>query len=679
MNAAQTVIAQDLSLLLFQKPGPIWAEIYRLRGYTKFQNGWIFDPANQVQLRTAFLRLLGHQSPSHEYEGFFKSLNQRLQPVILDWDQPLAPPNAGTRYILRSYGDIITLHWIISQNGYRREGEIFRRTRDRFFSPNGFSTAPMPGPHNLYDSLIGNSIELVVWIWLMIGLRPDPVLNGPPVQGVGGRDPRPWDWYDPIDAAVLSSLNPFSDRQGINQLTPLGAQIVTSVDQKMEGDYDREFSWLFNLQDIQSLSRIRVKWTDSLLDHLVVKTDPEDKFGKLVYIFDNAKWLRRAENAPANTIPLFYQHAATEALETLALLIPRDVPGADISKWYVEKVAPIRGPGGMWLYDLRDADMMPKRRVRDYQIWRHRLLLLEEAFGSSSSTFSQLFRDQRSNSQRWTFFVTFLSFVLALLLLLLTAALLALTGWLARDTHQLLVGTEADNTASSSEPPASGTYNPVYCCCPASPYCSTTMTVNGTKASLSPISSSQSPASTALRPSTTVFPDTYSQYDVSNGAISYDTQHGEIKKQTGSNDITTLLNFKFPNHTSGTTCQFSFWLGSDSTHSGSQKIDIFTSNAQPIENTDSWPYGNLRDNFAGRLMFSVVPGFAEFEAGFTNEAHQFPCSGGHMVGYELVGVNDEDLIRWDKASSGPYIISQGQWLPAGAIYEEDTTCTTKGS
>lgn len=83
---------------------------------------------------------------------------------------------------------------------------------------------------------------------------------------------------------------------------------------------------------------------------------------------------------------------------------------------------------------------------------------------------------------------------------------------------------------------------------------------------------------------------------------------------------------------------------SNTTLSGSQEFDIFTSNAQPIMDTESRPYENLRDNFAGRLLFSIVPGFAEFEAGFTKEARQFPCPGGQMVGYELVGVNDEDSI-----------------------------------
>ena len=519
----------------------------------------------------------------------------------------------------------------------------------------------------------------------MVDLRAEPP-QGDRSPGIAGRDPRPWKRMETIEEAVLSSLSPFSSLTGIYQtlppppapapvallpapaapaapaaprpapVNPQDPRILLVRDEDQLKDYDREFPWLFDLPSITRMSRITVKWTDNLLDHLFVQTDPKDHFWKMVYVFDHSKWLRQIADPtaadPANQVPEFCKEAAKEALETLALLMPLD--DEDISR-YMNKHMRSRNLGGMWLGLQEDNEMKPKRRVQGYLIWRHKLLMLEEAFGSSSSTFWQLLRDRRDNNRWWNFCVAFLAFILAVLLLLFTV-------WLGVDTQKVLVAEEAKSADTKNPAPAAVTSSnsTLYYCCPAAAYCSATIAANFTTSMATSISPPESSAATILPNSTTLYPDTYSRYDIDTGALEYNVQYGQIQKGTGFNDTTTLLSFIFPNRTSGLKCQFTFWLDGNTTHTGSQEFDIFISNAQPFESTNSWPSSNLRNTYAGRMMFSDVPGFAEFEAGYMNVAQQFPCPGGQKASYELVGVNDEDSILWNKTSSGPYIVvSQG--------------------
>jgi hypothetical protein len=163
------------------------------------------------------------------------------------------------------------------------------------------------------------------------------------------------------------------------------------------------------------------------------------------------------------------------------------------------------------------------------------------------------------------------------------------------------------------------------------------------------------PQYSAPPPGNTIKPTTRSQYEVSTGAIHYDTPSGKIFKNGSGKDITTLLTFDLPASLQGKTCSFYFNLDATATATGTTQFDLFSSLNPATQSTISWPPGNERNQFMGRLQ-AVVPGEANYVAdvGPTTGA-SFPCPYGGKFGYELVGAGDQVDIEWTPPSSSSYI------------------------
>ena len=152
-----------------------------------------------------------------------------------------------------------------------------------------------------------------------------------------------------------------------------------------------------------------------------------------------------------------------------------------------------------------------------------------------------------------------------------------------------------------------------------------------------------------------IIPKTISKYSVWTGAVDFDVSAGKIFKNGRTSDITTLATFEFPAEAAGKTCEFHFVLPNDGTASvsGTGQFDVFTSLAPATQSTTTWPSGNLRDQYAGR-MTAFVGAEAQWTAGFPDPAQSFPCPTGLLAG-ELVGTGDEDDIEWTVPGAGPYI------------------------
>jgi len=151
-----------------------------------------------------------------------------------------------------------------------------------------------------------------------------------------------------------------------------------------------------------------------------------------------------------------------------------------------------------------------------------------------------------------------------------------------------------------------------------------------------------------------VKPTTRSQYEVSTGAISYNTGVGKVIKTGGAaSDITTLVTFDFPADAAGKTCEFHFFLDGAQTVSGSGLLDVFTSLAPATASTSSWPPGNQRDQHVARLAVSLGAE-AAYVDGFPNSIKSFPCPSGTWAA-EFVGVYDVDDIEWTGTASSSYI------------------------
>jgi len=158
-------------------------------------------------------------------------------------------------------------------------------------------------------------------------------------------------------------------------------------------------------------------------------------------------------------------------------------------------------------------------------------------------------------------------------------------------------------------------------------------------------------------PIANIVPDPLSQYNVWTGAIDFDTHKGLVFKNNGASaDKTTLVTFTIPSVYKGKTCSLKFDAsGVGSSVSGSGLVDAFVSFAPVEASTTGWPYGNLRNNFVGRLQVDPNTLIGSYVSGFPNVAESFPCPAGTIAG-ELVGVYDVDIIQWSEgAARGAYI------------------------
>lgn len=146
-----------------------------------------------------------------------------------------------------------------------------------------------------------------------------------------------------------------------------------------------------------------------------------------------------------------------------------------------------------------------------------------------------------------------------------------------------------------------------------------------------------------------------SQYEVWTGAVQYKTPTGKIFKNGQTTDITTLLTFDLPTSIKGFTCEFHFFLDPTAAVEGTGQFDVFTSLAPATQDTTTWPSGNLRDQYAGRMAASL-PGEATWVAGFPSEGRSFPCPGGQLMAGELVPTGETDDIEWDGSVAGAYML-----------------------
>jgi hypothetical protein len=153
-----------------------------------------------------------------------------------------------------------------------------------------------------------------------------------------------------------------------------------------------------------------------------------------------------------------------------------------------------------------------------------------------------------------------------------------------------------------------------------------------------------------------------SLYTPATGATAYNVPTGKIYKNNGGlqdPDITTLITFSIPASAAGKTCSFVFDLNNclhcnPSVPTGTATFDVYTSLAPATQDTTTWPNGNLRDEYAGRLT-AVKPGSAVWLDGFPNEGQAFPCPAGQLLAGELVGAGDVLNVQWDGQGEGPYI------------------------
>ncbi|KAM5356976.1 hypothetical protein ACJZ2D_016741 [Fusarium nematophilum] len=131
------------------------------------------------------------------------------------------------------------------------------------------------------------------------------------------------------------------------------------------------------------------------------------------------------------------------------------------------------------------------------------------------------------------------------------------------------------------------------------------------------------------------------RYSVNNGAIS-STVSGEV----------------YPEQAEGLQCHFAFYVDDTAGLDGRKQLDLFTSYNPAPGPTTGWGPGNQRNVPLGRLSLGLNS-FATWDATYsTYLTEKTPCKPhGTIEAFELVGVNDNDLVTWNPAKgAGPRIV-----------------------
>jgi hypothetical protein len=157
-------------------------------------------------------------------------------------------------------------------------------------------------------------------------------------------------------------------------------------------------------------------------------------------------------------------------------------------------------------------------------------------------------------------------------------------------------------------------------------------------------------------PANTFAPTALYSYDVGTGAIGAASSWAVVDKYTsnGGHDSTTLMTFTYPNAAEGKQCALYFYSNPDTQMSwtGSERLDIFSSNSPAPGKTSGWGPGNQRNNHLGRWKKSGSA-WADWEATYGGLSVAQPCKpAGTYESFEIVGVWDNDHVSYDNAFSG---------------------------
>ncbi|OIW33077.1 hypothetical protein CONLIGDRAFT_711047 [Coniochaeta ligniaria NRRL 30616] len=161
---------------------------------------------------------------------------------------------------------------------------------------------------------------------------------------------------------------------------------------------------IFTARNIQHISGIKIKWTENLVDHLLLTDDDQT-----VFIFHCVGFLRFQQSFEE---PIYPDGFIYETIRTLALLFP-----ANDRK------------SRLWLKGLiRSNDQLDRhlsscgslrsheRRFGNFSYWHDRLVILKQAFDDSSPrTLNQWWNDRRNSVQWYTFWVAILVFIMTVI------------------------------------------------------------------------------------------------------------------------------------------------------------------------------------------------------------------------------------------------------------------------
>jgi hypothetical protein len=216
--------------------------------------------------------------------------------------------------------------------------------------------------------------------------------------GFSGMNPLPWAGQQTLRQAVHQYFQP---------------------EKRLSADNPRIRS-LFTARNINHISGIKIKWTENIVDHLLLTDDDQTLF-----VFHCVSFLKHHQrcspsqpealgtiistNKNSFAEPIFPDGLVGETLRTLTLLFP-----ANDRK------------SRLWLRSLTSSDeridkdllrvgslRSHERRFENFSYWHDRLVILKQEFDDSTPrTLSQWWNDRRNSVQWYTFWVAILVFIM---------------------------------------------------------------------------------------------------------------------------------------------------------------------------------------------------------------------------------------------------------------------------
>ncbi|KAK7995444.1 hypothetical protein PG990_014217 [Apiospora arundinis] len=300
--------------------------------------------------------------PGHElrWESYYDYFDREMRNLAMgDVIRP-HPSNA-----VQSYHDVIHVHQTLSNNRRQPKHELRRLLREHY--------------KQAEDTCIDSAMELTVRLWLMVNVRGQTPLHRMP-QKLSVT----WDHSESLEGLIMSLFQPsrqFLD-SGRSRLVPL-----------------------FTAWSMVRLCGLKIRWTESLEDHLRL-----DLRVKELWVFPYKGFLlkhlemRDTDDEEKGTV--FPKVLLREAISTLNLLFPHWDPNTQsflsAQNQSFHTIAPFTGP--------RRLDL------NEFNYWRDQLSeLYERVYLAPADSWRQLWADRRNPHQWWTFWIAVVVLVLSVI------------------------------------------------------------------------------------------------------------------------------------------------------------------------------------------------------------------------------------------------------------------------
>lgn len=163
------------------------------------------------------------------------------------------------------------------------------------------------------------------------------------------------------------------------------------------------FGKIFTGRNLAYIGGIKIKWTDNLVDHLLLSDDDQS-----VMIFHQVGYLRSQETLRD---PIFSKAFLKETFRTLALLFPQN--DRRTARWLRRQIVEYKlDPAIAKCGTIR---LQQNRSFDNFSYWHDRLVVLKQAFDESSPRgLRQWWNDRRNSVQWYTFWVAILVFIMTI-------------------------------------------------------------------------------------------------------------------------------------------------------------------------------------------------------------------------------------------------------------------------